>query len=80
MASAAEPALSSSVQTTPAGATLEVHLFSSLPLTFALPILPNQATMADGATLLGPTSISPCPCSSRLPSTELGSSLFPTVG
>lgn len=33
-----------------------------------------QVTMAAGATLLGPTSTSPCPCSSRSPSTAPESS------
>ncbi|PQQ11714.1 expansin [Prunus yedoensis var. nudiflora] len=80
MASAAVPALKSSVQTTQTGATLEAHQFSSLPPTSALQTLRNQATMADGAILPGLTLTWPCPCFSRLPSTELELFLFLTVG
>ncbi len=77
---AAVRASRSSAPTTQGGATLAAPPSWSQPPTFALQTLLNPATMAAGATLPGPTSTSPCPCFSRLPSTAPESSPSLTAG
>lgn len=80
MGSVVVHASKSSVQVTQNGVTLAVLPFS-LPLqTFAHQTTPYQATMAGGATLLAHILTLPCPCFSKLLSTELVLSQFHTAG
>lgn len=77
---AAVLALRSSAQMNQLGATRVAHQSSSQQPTFAHRTMPSPTTMEAGATLLALTSTSPCPCSSRLPSTALELSPSPTAG
>lgn len=62
------------------GATPATLRSWSPPPTSALPTSLFPMTMAAGATLLAPTSTSPCQCSSRSPSTAPESSPSPFAG
>ncbi|CAK9174685.1 unnamed protein product [Ilex paraguariensis] len=53
------------------GATQKDPPFLSPPPTFVHPTMLYQMTMVGGATLIEPTSTSPCACSSRSPSTVI---------